>query len=51
MAQWLKTLTSRGPESNSQQPHGGSTTICGGIQYPLLVCLKTAIVYSYKINK
>jgi hypothetical protein len=25
MAQWLRTLTtSRGPEFNSQQPHGGS---------------------------
>jgi hypothetical protein len=29
--------SSRGPEFNSQQPHGGSQSICNGIQCPLLV--------------
>jgi hypothetical protein len=33
------SFPSRGPEFNSQQPHGGLTTICNGIWCPLLVCL------------
>jgi hypothetical protein len=43
--------SSRGPEFNFQQPHGGSQPSVNGIQCPLLVCLKTATVYSYKLNK
>jgi hypothetical protein len=40
--------SSRGPKFNSRQPHGGWLTItCNGIRCPLLVCLKTATVYSY----
>ena len=35
----------RGPEFNSQQPHGGSQPSAMG---SLLVCLKTATVYSYE---
>jgi hypothetical protein len=38
--------SSRGPEFNSQQPHGGST-VCNGVRCPLLVCLKTVTGYSY----
>jgi hypothetical protein len=42
--------SSRGPEFNSQQPHGGSQPSVMGC--PFHVCLKTAIVYSlHKINK
>ena len=39
--------SSRGPEFNSQQPYGGSQPSVTGIQYPLLVCLKTETVYTH----
>jgi len=42
--------SSRGPEFNSQQPHGSSKTIPNGIQCPLLGCLKIATVCPYKQN-
>jgi hypothetical protein len=52
MAQWLRVLTSpRGPEFNSQQPHSCSQRSVMRIRCPLLVCLKTAIVYSHTLNK
>ena len=38
--------SSRGPEFNSQQPPCGN-----GIWCPLLVCVKSAMVYSYTLNK
>jgi hypothetical protein len=49
MAQWLGVLTdcSRGPEFNSQQPHGGSQPSIMGSE-ALFWYLKTATVYSYK---
>ena len=37
--------SSRSPEFNSQQPHGGSRSSI--IRCPLLVCLKTSTLYSY----
>ncbi|EDL40599.1 mCG21386, isoform CRA_a [Mus musculus] len=37
--------SSRGPEFNSQQPHGGSQLSVMGIRCPPLVCLKTVMVY------
>ena len=43
--------TSKGPEFISQQPHGGSQPSVMGVRCPLLLCLKTAMVYSHKINK
>jgi hypothetical protein len=46
LERWLSG-SSRGPEFNSQQPHGGSQPSVMGIQCPLLVCLKTATEYSY----
>ena len=42
--------SSKGPEFNSQQPHGGSQPPVMGSD-ALFWCLKTAIVYSYKLNK
>jgi hypothetical protein len=46
MAQWLRALTAL-PEvlSSILATIRWLTTICNGIQYPLLVCLKTAAVY------
>jgi hypothetical protein len=43
--------SSEGPEFKSQQPHGGFTTILNKIWCPILECLKTATVYSYKYIK
>jgi hypothetical protein len=43
--------SSRGPEFKSKQAHVGSQTVCNGIRCPLLVCLKTATVYSNTVNK
>ena len=47
--------SSRGPEFNSQQPHGHSqpSVMRSDVSSdtPLLVCLKTATVYSHTINK
>jgi len=43
--------SSRGPEFNSQQPHGGSPPSVMGFDAPLLVCLKTTTEYSYIKNK
>jgi len=37
--------SSRGPEFNSQQPHGRLITTCNGIWCPLLMYLRTATVY------
>jgi hypothetical protein len=40
--------SSKGPEFNSQQPHGGSQpSVMGSDALPLLMCLKTATVYSH----
>jgi hypothetical protein len=40
--------SSRGPEFNSQQPHGASQpSIMGLGRYPLLVCLKAETVDSH----
>jgi hypothetical protein len=39
--------SARCPEFNSQQPRGDFSTICNGIHYPLLLCLKIVTVYSY----
>jgi hypothetical protein len=39
--------SSSGPEFNSQQPHGGFQPFVMGSN----VCLKIAVVYSYKYNK
>ena len=46
MAQQLRALTALpvGPEFNSQHQHGGSKP-------SIIVCLKTATVYSYTLNK
>jgi hypothetical protein len=38
--------SSRGPEFNSQKPHGGSQPAV--MMHSCSVCLKTAAVYSYK---
>jgi hypothetical protein len=47
MAQWLRALADL-PEVLSSNPSNYMlTTICNGIQCLLLVCLKTATVYSY----
>jgi len=40
--------SSRGPEFNSQQPHGGSQPSVMRSDWPLLVCLKIIAVYSDK---
>ena len=52
MAQWLRALTAL-PEVLSSIPSNYMwlRTICNGIRCPLLMCLKTATAYSYKINK
>jgi hypothetical protein len=42
--------SSRGPEFNSQQPHGGSQPPVMGSD-ALFWCLKTAIVYLDTLNK
>jgi hypothetical protein len=48
MAQWLRAMTgfSRGPEFNSQQPHGGSQSSVMGPDALLLQC-----THIHKINK
>jgi hypothetical protein len=43
--------SSTGPEVNSQQPHGSSEPSVMGILYSLLVCLKTATVFSPTWNQ
>jgi hypothetical protein len=39
--------SSRGPEFNSQQTHGGSQASAMGVQCPILVCLKTMCTHIY----
>jgi hypothetical protein len=43
--------SSRGPEFNSQQPHGGSQPSMMGIRCPSLVCLEIATMYSHTLSK
>jgi hypothetical protein len=50
MAQQLRALTALLEGLNSI-PSWWLTTICNGIGCPLLVCLKTATVYSYTKTK
>ena len=48
MAQWLRALIAL-PEVLSSIPSNQVvTTICNGIQCPLVVSLKTVTVYSYE---
>ena len=47
MAHRLRALSSRGPEFNSQQPHGDSQPSVMDLMPSTGVCLKTATVYSH----